>query len=167
MLSARLIRSLLKRLSQVLVVFTRVATSSTQKLRILLSCLRHFATKLQRDSIESRVSESASEPCTATLTSVSGGWCSQSTTPLLPSHNAQVTAPNSIQSAAPASPLQCLTTTPPLHQATPPPSSPVEVSIPNGSSFRVDFRTLPASNNLRYDHRCFVYVVAAFHHKTM
>jgi len=167
MLNARLIRSLLKRLSQVLVIFTRVATSLTQKLHILLSCFRHFATKLQKDSIESRVSESASEPCTAALTSASGGWCSQSTTPLLPSHNVQLTAPNSIQSAAPASPLQCSNTTPPPHQATPPPSLPVEVSIPNDSSFRVDFRTLPASNNLRYDHRCHVYVVAALHHNTM
>jgi len=167
MLSARLIRSLLKRLFRVVAVFTRIATSSAQKLRVLLSCFRRFVTEfrsLPRRSIEPRPTESAPEPCTA-LTNPSTGWCSQSMSPL-PFHTGQivsVAAANSTEAVAPPS----------LPPTMPIPSAPQQGSdivrrkslqdtvTSNGSVFPIKFKPFYANNFLRYGNRPLACVVSA------
>lgn len=161
MLSAQLIQRLMKRLCQVLVSLTRVATSSAQRLRILLFCFRRFLTKIRsspRRSTKSSSSESPPESYTVMTNAGSSGWCSPShatfPSPLLPSYNRQTTP----VSAANNTQEQVSTTMNPrritLH---------AEVNDSNGSRISVEFTPVHASNGLRYENHPYVYVVVALY----
>jgi len=164
---ARLIRTLLKRLCQVLVALT---TSSAQRLRILLSFFRHFVSRicgLPKHSTDS--SPSASESYTI-LTSTSSAWCPQAALPLaLPLHNGHITlesvasasTQNVVSSSSPpyTMPVPCI----PLQTITPQTSWHAEVNnniSSSGSGTRVNFMPVGAGHDLRYEDRPPLYVVA-------
>ena len=162
MLSAQLIgRLLLKYLSQVLKFLAKVATSSAQRLRVLIVYFRRFVARIRSSSrrgIDSKSSESASES-RAVLTSTSSGWCAHSTS-LSPSQITPVPAASSSQPVAPPLPPpstteQDIANRTALH---------APVNISNGSIIQVEFTPLHANNSLRYDNRPPAYVIAAHFH---
>lgn len=169
---ARLIRTLLKRLCQVLAALT---TSSTQRLRIFLSFFRHFVSKicgLLKLSADSN--PSASESYIA-LTSTSSAWCSRATLPLaLPLHNGHITlesvasassTQNVVSSSSPpyTMPVPCI----PLQTIPPPTSWHAEVNnniSSSDSGIKVNFMPIGAGHDLRYEDRPPLYVIAVLYH---
>ncbi|KAG1718506.1 uncharacterized protein EDB91DRAFT_1185136 [Suillus paluster] len=86
MLSTRLIQRLLKRLCQVLAALT---TSSAQRLRILVSCFRHFVINLIPRHNTDSTSSSPPDCCTVFTGAGSNARCPQTTLPL---HNRHITS---------------------------------------------------------------------------
>jgi len=171
MLSVQLIRRLHKRLCQVLAVFARVVTSSTQRLRILLFCFRRVVANigsLPGHSKDSRSSECTPGSCSV-LTGASRGGCSQATFPL-PLHNRQVTsatAVNSTQDVIISSLSPSAMAIPPIGQSTTPPRMSLNAEANNpvsSNDSRVNFTPVCASNDLRHENRRLAYVLAAFYH---
>ena len=172
MSNAQLIRRMLKRVCQVLAALTTgVATSSAQRLRILLSCFRCFMAKirtLSRRNICSRSFESAPESYTV----ASSAWCPQVTLPL-PLHNGQITsapAANSTHELVPSSPCTIPVPSTPQIEVTPSRTSlhaEVNNAIPsNGSRATANFIPVGAGDNSRYDNRQHAYVVAALYYNS-
>ncbi|KAG2363550.1 hypothetical protein BDR07DRAFT_908472 [Suillus spraguei] len=156
MLSTRLIPRLLKRLCQVLAI---LATSSARGLRILVTCFRHFVTKLKirdfsRHGDPDSTTFSPADCCTVP-TSTSGVRCSPANLPL-PLHNRQITlasAASSTQDVLSSS----MPTFPPVPCIPQQLTSPPQVSSNASSSSAPDTNTklIPfAANDIsRYENR--------------
>lgn len=163
---------MLKRLCQVLAALTTgVATSSAQRLRILLSCFRRFMAKirtLSRRNTCLRSSESSPEFYTV----ASSAWCPQVTLPL-PLHNGQitsVTAANSTQEIVLSLPCTIPVPSNPQLDVIPLRTSlHAEVDNANaipfsGSRPTANFIPVGAGDNLRYDNRQHAYVIATLYY---
>jgi len=165
MLNARLFgRLLLKYLPQVLKFLAKVATSSAQRLCVLMVYFRRFVARIRsssRSSIDSESSGSASES-RAVMGGTSSGWCSHSTSPL-PFHTGQITPVPVANSSRPVVPFlpSLPTTEQDIANRT---SLHAQVNISNGSTIQVEFKPLHASNDLRYRNRPRAYVIAAHFH---
>lgn len=165
MSSTRLILMLLKRLCQALAALT---TSSAQRLRILVTCFRHFVAKLKIRGFPRRNTDSSTfapvDYCTApgSTSRGSGARCPPVNLPL-PLHNQQIASAsttsstqNVLLSSKPtlSMPVPCI----PQQFVPPLPFSPPQVhsaSAPNTTTKLVPF----AANDIsRYDYRPFVYV---------
>ncbi|KIK45694.1 hypothetical protein CY34DRAFT_503441 [Suillus luteus UH-Slu-Lm8-n1] len=163
MSSTRLILMLLKRLCQALAALT---TSSAQRLRILVTCFRHFVAKLKIRGFPRHNTDSPTfapvNYCTApgNTSRSSGARCPPVNLPL-PLHNQQIASTsttsstqNVLLSSKPtlSMPVPCI----PQQFVPPLPSSPPQVhsaSAPNTTTKLVPF----AANDVsRYDYRPFV-----------
>ncbi|KAG2125742.1 hypothetical protein DEU56DRAFT_563875 [Suillus clintonianus] len=115
LLSATLIRRLLKRLCQVLAA---LATSSAQRLRILVSCFRRFVAKVHVLTSHDTDSKSTGDPCCTVFTGTSSARCSQSTLPL-----PLYTTPPSAASPVVPTPTSAMPVPPTPQHANPPQTS--------------------------------------------
>lgn len=165
MLSAQLIRRLLKRLCQVLAPLTRVATSFAQRLRILLFCFRRFLTKIHtspRHSTESSSSESPPE--SYTVSTIASSECHPSFP--LPLYNTLAPAANSTQDIVSSSSPASTTPVPSIVLRRTSLHAEVNDSNANGSRIRVNFTPVHASNIIRYENCRHAYVVIALYHNS-
>ncbi|KAG0699591.1 hypothetical protein DFH29DRAFT_39499 [Suillus ampliporus] len=138
MSSATLIQRLLKLLRQVL---TALATSSAQRLGILVSCFRRFVAKVHVSISHNSDSRSCTaDSCCTVVTGAPSAPCLQCTLPL-PLYNQQTTSPSAasgaqhgvLSSTPPGTmPTPCI----PQHASPPRTSSPTPVgnAIPSNSS---------------------------------
>ncbi|KAG2117712.1 hypothetical protein DEU56DRAFT_158195 [Suillus clintonianus] len=149
MLSTRLIRKLLKRLWQILATLT---TSSAQRLRILMACLRRFVAKVH--VLLGHITDSKSSTADSYCAGASSARYPQATLPL-PITSGHGGAANGTQDATSSStpfamPVPCI----PQQNVSPYTSSPARISnaIPsNAARTTPHFEPFAANDVLRYD----------------
>ncbi|KAG1751712.1 hypothetical protein EDB19DRAFT_1197425 [Suillus lakei] len=153
MSSATLIRKLLKRLFQVLAA---LATSSAQRLRIILSYFRRFMAKFHVPiSHDFDSKSSTADSCCTVLTGTSSAQCSQSTLPL-PLHTTPPTPPSAASVVPLTPPVAMPVPNIPQHAYPPQTSSPPTISnaiSPHSLPITLHFVPSVVDHKSRYDNR--------------
>ncbi|KAG1751741.1 hypothetical protein EDB19DRAFT_1197946 [Suillus lakei] len=153
MSSATLVRKLLERLFRMLAA---LATSSTQRLRILASCFRCFVAKVHIPISHDTDSKSCTtDSCCTVLTGTSSAQCSQSILPL-PLHTTPPTPPSAASAVPSIPPGATPGPNTPQHANPPQTSSPPAVGSaisPNGSPITLHFVPSVVDPKSRYENR--------------